>query len=199
MLDDSTIYLNLDIISMNKINELSPELKTSKAIICDLRGYPNSNIYDFFAQLLQFDDTTTAWMQIPLIAHPDRERIVDYDKYDWKEFMKFKEPYLGDKNIIFIVNGHAISAAESLLGYIEGYNLATIIGQPSAGTNGNVNKFKLGGGYSISFTGMKVLKHDGSQHHGIGILPDIYMEKTIKGVKEGRDEFLEKAIEIAME
>ena len=23
----------------------------------------------------------------PLIAHPDRERLVAFDKYDWKEFV----------------------------------------------------------------------------------------------------------------
>ena len=83
------------------------------------------------------------------------------------------------------------------MGYIEGYQLATIVGQPTAGTNGNVNPFSLPGRYNISWTGMKVLKHDGSQHHGIGILPDIYVEKTIQGIKDGRDEFLEKALEIA--
>jgi len=44
---------------------------------------------------------------------------------------------------------------------------------------------------------MKVLKHNGKQQHGIGIIPDVYVEKTIKGVIEGRDEFLEKAIEVA--
>ena len=37
---------------------------------------------------------------------------------------------------------------------------------------------------------------DGSQFHGIGIEPDIFVEKTIDGIKLGKDEFLEKAIEI---
>lgn len=196
MIDDSIIYLNLDVISMSKINELLPTLEECKAIICDVRGYPNSND-KFITHLLQSDDTTQSWMQIPLIAHPDMERVVNFDKYDWTHYMNAKEPYLGNKKIIFIIDGRAISYAESFLGYIEGYNLATIIGQPSAGTNGNVNHFKLSGGCGIYFTGMKVLKHNGSQHHGIGILPDIYVEKTIKGVREGRDEFLEKAMEIA--
>lgn len=98
-----------------------------------------------------------------------------------------------------MINGKAISYAESFLGYIEGYNLATIIGQPTAGTNGNVNPFSLPGGYKISWTGMKVVKHNNSQHHGIGILPDIYIEKTIKGLRDGRDEYLEKAIELSKE
>jgi GH35 family endo-1,4-beta-xylanase len=44
---------------------------------------------------------------------------------------------------------------------------------------------------------MQVLKFNGSPHHGVGIQPHIYLTKTIKGVREGRDEFLEKAIELA--
>jgi C-terminal processing protease CtpA/Prc len=43
---------------------------------------------------------------------------------------------------------------------------------------------------------MKVLKHDGSQHHGVGIKPTVSVSRTIRGVAEGRDEQLEKAIEV---
>ena len=44
---------------------------------------------------------------------------------------------------------------------------------------------------------LEPIKHDGSQQHGIGILPDIYIQKPIEGVCEGRDGFLGKAIEVA--
>src|SRR5437016_11173916 len=96
----------------------------------------------------------------------------------------------------FIVDGRAISYAESCLGIIENYKLGAIVGGPSAGTNGNVNPFKLPGGYSISWTGMKVLKHDGSQHHGIGILPAVPASRTRKGVAEGKDEILLRGLEV---
>ncbi len=49
----------------------------------------------------------------------------------------------------------------------------------------------------VSWTGMLVKNHDGSKHHLKGITPDIYIERTLKGIKEGRDEFLEKGIELA--
>jgi C-terminal processing protease CtpA/Prc len=39
------------------------------------------------------------------------------------------------------------------------------------------------------------LKHDESQHHGIGIRPTIPVERTRAGVAAGRDEFLERAIQ----
>ncbi len=82
------------------------------------------------------------------------------------------------------------------MSFVEGYKLGTIVGQPTAGTNGMVNGFLLLGGYHINFTAMKVVKHDGSQHHGIGIIPDIYVYKTLEGVRLGKDEFLEKAIDV---
>lgn len=189
-------YLNLDVIEMDTINKLLPQLEQSEAIICDLRGYPKGN-HGFINYLMSIDDTTKAWMQVPEIVYPDHEKIIGFQNHNWIGFIKAEKPYLGNKKIVFIINGQAISYAESYMGYIEGYKLATIVGQPTAGTNGNVNPFSLPGGYKIPWTGMKVLKHDGSQHHGIGILPNIYVEKTIQGVKEGRDEFLEKAIEIA--
>lgn len=189
-------YLNLDIIEMDTINMLLPQLEDCKSIICDMRGYPNGN-HGIIQHLLAIDDTTTAWMQTPQIVYPDHDRIVGYKKHNWISMMKAKTPYLGDKNVIFITDGRAISYAESFMGYIEGYNLATIIGQPTAGTNGNVNPFSLLGGYRVWWTGMKVIKHDGTQQHGIGILPDIYVDRTIHGIKDGRDEYLDEALKLA--
>ena len=177
-------------------NKLLPELVKAKAIICDARGYPKAEHY-FIPHLMKSDDTTRSWMQIPQIIYPDHQNVLGYGQYNWIQIMKAQKPYLGDKKIIYVIDGSAISYAESCLGYIEGYKLATIVGQPSAGTNGNVNTVELLGGFSFRFTGMKVVKHNGSQHHGIGILPNVYVTKTIQGVKDGRDEFLEKAIEIA--
>jgi len=196
IIEDSIHYLNLDNISMEDINALLPKLSKSHAIICDLRGYPKGN-HELINHFLRINDTTSSWMQVPQIIHPDHEKVQGYSNYNWIGMMKPKKPYLGDKIIVFIVNGSAISYAESYMGYIEGYKLATIVGQPTAGTNGNVNSFSLPGGYTISWTGMKVVKHDGSQHHGIGVLPNVYINKTIQGIKEGRDEFLEMAIEIS--
>ena len=91
--------------------------------------------------------------------------------------------------------GGAISAAETWLGIVEHYKLAAIVGGPTAGTNGNINPITLPGGYIMGWTGMKVLKHDGSRHHGVGIQPTVPARRTLQGVAEGRDELLERAIE----
>jgi C-terminal processing protease CtpA/Prc len=82
------------------------------------------------------------------------------------------------------------------MGFVEFYKLGEIVGGPTAGTNGNVNPFSLPGGYSMSWTGMRVLKQNGSYHHGVGIQPTVPASRTLRGVAEGRDEVLEKGIEI---
>jgi len=192
-LEDGIFYLNLDTLFMSEINKLMPELETAKAIICDLRGYPNGN-HSFIQHLLK-EKENTLWMWIPKVVYPDFQQVV-YDKLGWS--MEPKKPALRAK-IVFITDSRAISYAESFLSYIEGFKLATIVGESTAGTNGNVNPFELPGEYRVTWTGMRVVKHDGTQHHGIGIIPDIHVKRTIKGVKQGRDEFLEKALEIAKE
>ncbi len=79
---------------------------------------------------------------------------------------------------------------------VEAYRLGDIVGAPTAGTNGSTNIFTVPGGYKISWTGMKVLKPDGSRHHGIGIAPSIPAARTRAGVAEGRDEVLERALRL---
>ena len=78
------------------------------------------------------------------------------------------------------------------MSFIEHYDLGLLVGEPTAGTNGAATSFSLNGDITIRWTGSKVLKHDGSQHHGVGILPDVYVRKTIEGLKAGKDEYLEK-------
>jgi C-terminal processing protease CtpA/Prc len=70
------------------------------------------------------------------------------------------------------------------------------VGETTAGANGNVNPFQLPGGYRVTWTGMKVLKHDDSPHHLVGIAPTVPCTRTLAGVRAGRDEQLEKALEV---
>ena len=194
-IDEGIHYINLSLLDMETFNYLLPQLEKSTGLIFDLRGYPNSN-GEIISHLMKAGDTTEAWMYIPKIVHPDQQKSKSYTTANWKGFFEPTLPYLGNKKVVVITDGKAISYAESLMGFVKGYKLATIVGQPTAGTNGNFNMFNLPGEIEIRWTGMKVVKHDGSQLYGIGVLPDVYVQKTVRGIREGRDEFLEKAIEI---
>lgn len=192
-MDGGIIYINLDVAPMDTIDAIMPQLEKCTGIIADLRGYPVGDNHMLINYLLKKSDKSK-WMHVDQVIYPDRVNPAGQSSQGWQ--MSPQKPYLGDRKVVFIIDGQAISYAESYMGFVEANDLATIIGQPTAGTNGSFNAFTLPGGYKITFTGMHVVKHDGSQHHGIGVLPDIYVEKTIAGVKAGRDEFLEKAIQL---
>ncbi|GAB3016721.1 hypothetical protein GCM10027051_21560 [Niabella terrae] len=183
-------YLDLNSLSGDTIQKWKKQLSRAKGIICDLRGYPNGNHILINYLLKSTEDTK--WMFVPKTAWPNQQHI-EYREGGWN--MHPLRPHFKGK-IVFITDGRAISYAESFMGFIKDFQLATIIGQPTAGTNGNINPFNLPGGYRISWTGMLVKNHDGSRHHLIGILPDLPLERTIDGVREGRDEFYEKALEL---
>jgi C-terminal processing protease CtpA/Prc len=191
-LENNIYYVNLDKAPMKEISERIDELAQAKGVIFDLRGYPNGN-HQVICHLLQEKDTSVAWMRIPQFIYPDRENIVGYRESGWG--LTTKKPRIQGK-VVFMTDGRAISYAESFMSFIEHYKLGEIVGQPTAGTNGNVNVINLPGNFRVTWTGMRVVKHDGSQHHLVGILPTIPVKRTVKGVLEGRDEFLEKALEI---
>jgi hypothetical protein len=184
-------YIDIGKAPMDSINAWMPQLTQAKAIICDLRGYPNNN-HGLINHLMDKPEDTK-WMFVPEITYPDYQHV-SYKGMGWD--MKPASPHLAGK-IFFLTDGSAISYAESFMGFIKDFHLATIVGQPTAGTNGNINPFTLPGGYRISWTGMLVKDHNGGKHHLKGITPDVPVQRTIKGIREGRDEFLEKAMELA--
>ncbi|MEM8526611.1 MAG: S41 family peptidase [Bacteroidota bacterium] len=194
-LDNTIFYINLDAIRMSNIEEQIEELAEAKGVIFDMRGYPRGN-HNVISYMIDRPVQSAKW-KVPQIIYPDMENTPAYDT-SGRWTIEPKLPKLEGK-IVFITGGSAISYAESFMGIIEHYKLAEIIGSATAGTNGNVNPFPTMGGFRFSWTGMKVVKQDDSQHHLVGIQPTVPMKPTIQGIREGKDELLEKAIELIME
>lgn len=183
-------YVDLSRISDGDFNTALPKLTAAKGIVFDLRGYPR--VSPAVIQHLIDKPVESARWNVPIITEPDRAGKIEYDTNGrWN--LAPEAPKLTAK-IAFMTDGRAISYAESYMGIIEAYKIAAIVGETTAGTNGDVNPFTLSGGYTVYWTGMKVLKNDGSRHHGIGIKPTIPVSRTIAGIASGRDEQLEAAI-----
>ena len=77
--------------------------------------------------------------------------------------------------------------------------MAPIVGGPTAGSNGGVNVYVLPGGYRVSYTGQVAVRLDGTRFHGVGVLPTVPVRRTVKAIAEGRDEVLEKALELVQQ
>jgi len=186
------VYVDLDRIDEERFRLARPLLLAADGVIFDLRGYPRGlGPVEFFALLIRGPTSSARWL-LPVVSWPDQERV-DYLESAWQLSpgqQRITAP------VAFLTDGQAISYAESILGIVEHYRLGEIVGEATAGTNGNINPFMVPGGYRITWTGMKVLKHDGSRHHGIGIQPTVPVAPTIAGIRAGRDEVLEAALEV---
>ena len=79
---------------------------------------------------------------------------------------------------------------------VDNGKLAPIVGEPTAGSNGGVALYALPDGTRVAWTGQKAVRPDRSPIHGVGIKPTVPVRRTLKGLAEGRDEALEKAIEL---
>jgi C-terminal processing protease CtpA/Prc len=186
-------YVDLDRVTMEQLQAAQPELERASGIVYDLRGYPDGvNPFIFFSHLIREPATSAQWI-IPVTTRPDRADVRWDRRQGWP--LQPAAPYLAAPRV-FITDGRAISFAESMMGIVEAYRMGEIVGEATAGTNGNVNPLPLPGGYNVGWTGMRVLKHDGSRHHGVGIAPTVPARRTRAGVAAGRDELLERALEV---
>lgn len=101
--------------------------------------------------------------------------------------------------VVIIINELTQSQSEfTTMAFRKSPNV-TVIGSNSAGADGNVCHFYLPGNIYTRITCLGVYYPDGTETQRIGIVPDIEVKPTIEGIKAGRDELLEKAIEIINE
>lgn len=189
-------YVNLNGLKQPAWDAMLDDLVAAKAVIFEARGYPDDAGMLALQHLADQPIQSARW-NIPIVTLPDGEG------WSWNPGGRWNlmplEPRLGGngQRIVYVTDGRAISYAESCLAIVEAYHLGEIVGSTTAATNGNVNPLSLPGGYSVMWTGMKVLRHDGTPHHGVGVRPTVPIEPTIAGIAAGRDEVLEKAVEIA--
>jgi C-terminal processing protease CtpA/Prc len=177
---------------LDSLNKLIPLLNNYKNIIADFRGYPEFNADAWLPHLIDKNISIPNMFFVEQIIYPNHQKN-KLKTFPERVFYP-KTPKLNAK-IVYLINRDAVSAAETFLSFLKELNTGIFIGQQTAGTTGNVVGFKIPGGYSIQFTGMVAKKPNGKQFHGIGIVPDIEVNSTLEGVKEGKDEILERALE----
>jgi C-terminal processing protease CtpA/Prc len=180
-------YVDLREISWKDLQSHLSELAVAKGVIFDLRGYPGWQTHNIVSHFIR-EPVSQMKYGTPVILYPDRMKMEFL--YDSVNILEPQQPYI-KAHKVFLTDGKAISYAEDFLNLISYYKLADIAGQPTAATTGNVNMCYLFGGLSTPWTGMRILRQDGISFNGKGIVPDHYIKKTIKGVKEGRDEYVE--------
>jgi C-terminal processing protease CtpA/Prc len=165
-----------------------PKLAAAKAIVFDMRGYPSQGAAEIVKSWLTGPDNAQ-WLIVPRFDKPFGQYVTGWST-GWQVE---RDASLEKPRKLLLIDGRAVSFAESLIGYFAGQKTGRIVGERSAGANGNIGIAKLPGGFDYVFTGMKVTRHDGSVFHGEGFAPDEEVAPSAAGLAAGRDEVLERA------
>ncbi|MBY6205190.1 S41 family peptidase [Halomonas denitrificans] len=196
-LGEGIVHVFLPAIRQEGVASLIPRLMDAEGIVFDLRGYPNPTFVpaEFLGHFLDAPDDWTAWLQVLLARAPDGDLVASIqDQFA----LPVAEPRVNTPTV-FLADHRALSYAESLVGVIKRHGIGPIVGAPTAGANGNVIPLVLPGGFTASFTGMRVLGPDGSPFHAQGIEPDVAVGPTRSDLQAERDVVLERAIDLLHE
>jgi C-terminal processing protease CtpA/Prc len=194
-INDKTGYVDFGRLQVPQIDSMFNDFKNLDAIILDDRSYPQETVWTLVNYLT--DKTVTPAQGTTMIADtPDPLTATMQDQL-WQTPVT-PNPLQFKGKIIILVNETTQSQAEySCMVLQAAYKKVTIMGSQTAGADGDVTGISIPGGIQTAFSGHGIHYPDGRPTQGIGIVPDIKFSPTIKGIKEGRDEVLEKAIEFA--
>ena len=188
-IDKDIAYINNGSIKRKELPEIFKKIQNAKALIIDDRNYPSEFVLFVLSRHLQPKSTPFVKFSKGSIKTPGLFVYTDYTKSGINNSDYFKG------KVIILVNETTQSSAEyHAMAYRTAPN-ATVIGSTTAGADGNVSSIRLPGGISTMISGIGVYYPDGRETQRIGIVPDIEVKPTIEGIKNGKDEVLEKAIE----
>jgi C-terminal processing protease CtpA/Prc len=192
-INSDTYYVNMDKLSDDEMESEIPTIRKYKNLIIDLRGYPTTDQQHRLLNYLLPIQDSTKWFCHREIYLPDFKYYKEY--CSGHGLRKFISDNPLKTNNVLLVDERSISNAEMFSQIVKHYKLATIIGRPTAGANGNINRINLLNSFMIVFTGLNVTNPDGSRFHAIGVIPDILVNETQEDIKKGKDVFVEKALE----
>jgi C-terminal processing protease CtpA/Prc len=198
MMEGEIGYIDLERLTSADANRALDELIDARALVLDLRGYPQGTGPMIASRLArQRDPTVAASFRRPLYMGPPRAAQETWATFDQTvpPLEQGRRKYEGP--VFVLIDEHAISQSEHTGLFLEAAADVTFVGSPTEGANGDITFFALPGGLSIHFTGHDVRWPDGRQLQRVGLQPDVAGAPTIAGLRAGRDEVLETALELA--
>gem|GEM_PF-3391580 len=191
-------YADLERVNAADIDGMFEKFRETKGIIFDGRGAGRDTAAQIASRLAQERDTAAAVFTGPLTMAPDItgngfaarsasfflvQTIPNSDQWKYKN------------KTVLLVDERTIGLAEHAGLFLEAANKTEYIGSPSAGADGDVAHFVVPGGITISFSERDVRHANTGKLQRLGFQPSVTVSPTIKGIRDGRDEALDKAVE----
>jgi C-terminal processing protease CtpA/Prc len=190
-IDEDIGYITLKNIKEEDISVIKEKFMNTKGIIIDIRNYPS--IYSIRHRLAPcFVRMTTPFARF-MTGNLDNPGAFSFDEE--YNIIRSESDAVYQGKLAVLVNEYTQSHAEFVTMAFQAGDNTTVIGSQTAGADGNMAEIVLPGGLKTAISGIGIYYPDGRETQRIGIVPDIKVKPTIRGIREGRDELLEKAIE----
>jgi C-terminal processing protease CtpA/Prc len=194
-------YIDLERLPYAEADAALDAVMSAPAIIFDMRGYPKGTAWTIAPRLVKTPPVRPvvgAVFRPPFrdaMTLPAGPKDPFFGQFTFEQTLSetIKPRYQG--KVVMLIDASAISQAEHTCLLFAAATDVTFIGSPTNGANGDVTNMVLPGNLVVSFTGQEVRFADGRQLQRVGVQPHIIMRPTIAGIRAGRDEVLEAAIE----
>ncbi|UII28045.1 S41 family peptidase [Fulvivirga maritima] len=189
MLEDNILYVNLDKLRYDEIDDLKIELKKAKGVVVDVRNYPKYLMKRSFVGLFKSEESDYYKC---IVADFNRPGMFKYKK------ARTSGPvggYQFEGPVVALVNSRTISHSEFIVMDLQSCENVTVIGTQTAGAEGNVISYEVVDKMYTAFTGIGIFYPDGSNIQRSGVKIDIPVEYTEEVLIKGEDAALKKAIE----
>jgi C-terminal processing protease CtpA/Prc len=196
VVDDNVGYVDLTALTPPQVDDMFDKLMSTKAIIFDMRGYPRGTAWQIAPRINRLNAKIGAVFRRPQVSGAFSMEGAASGFYFEQPLPNSDKPIF-NRQTIMLIDDRALSQAEHTALFFEAASGTTYIGSHTAGANGDVTSFRVPGGFRVAFTGHDVRHADGRQLQRVGIVPHIEVEPTIQGIREARDEVLQRAIEYA--
>lgn len=189
MLDNNVGYVTLQTIKDEDIPIIKSRFKNTDGIIIDIRNYPSTFVP--FSLGSYFVSSSTPFVKF---TKGNLNNPGEFTYTSNLEIPSTANTYGG--KLIVLLNELSQSQAEYTAMAFKAGDNTTIIGSTTAGADGNVSTIMLPGGLRTMISGIGVYYPNGTETQRIGIVPDIEVKPTIEGIRNAKDELIQKAMEI---
>jgi len=197
-LEDGVWYFNAVDPNLNRVsfkNQLE-DLKEAESIIVDLRGSVVNNMREILSHFTNEKQLFNLNNQINTVYPDHTDDNVTYTKQQPYTILP-KEPYL-DQEIIFLTNHGTSYMAEGILHIMKQNQRGVVVGQPTRGELGTSSIFiQLPNYLNVRMTMSITEMHEPTLNEAFPVIqPDFKVEPSLKAIKHGRDEYIERALKV---
>lgn len=189
LLSKNVAYVKLSTIKAEDVPRYFKKAMGTKGMVIDIRNYPSAFMPFAMGSMLAVKPTKFVAFTRADLANPGTFR------FDEEPVIEPGGQHYGGK-VVVLLDEVSQSLAEYTAVALRAMPNTIVVGSTTAGADGDVSDIPLPGGLHTMVSGLGVFYPDHRPTQRVGIVPDVAVTPTITGITAGRDEVLERAVEL---